>query len=220
MCASVQLESTLIVLYEGNSVTRGAICTSKFVICALSVNELEGWARRSSAALISTLALSFGAVATAPVLAADNETTVTQTDVSWQIAGGANCSQLPPGEVISGQGTVTNRIISHTGSDGLTTVKWYQIAIGSAVDTSGNSYRWVYNNHENLVNSQANLKLFTGTMTDSFKLVGGPFAFANGFSADVTDDLGNLGGIFVAVPTSVKGDPFAFPSGPGRCDPI
>ncbi len=54
-------------------------------------------------------------------------------------------------------------------------------------------------------------------MTDSFKLVGGPLAFSNGFTANVTDDL--VGG-FTAIPTSVTGDPFDFVNMTGRCDPI
>ncbi len=89
-------------------------------------------------------------------LAATNETTVTHTPVTWQIAGGANCSQLGAGDVITGEGTLTNRIVSHTGRNGLTTVKWYQIANGSAVDQNGHRYRWVYKNHEDIVNSLAN----------------------------------------------------------------
>ncbi len=176
--------------------------------------------KRARLVLGATLTLCSLTFASPASTAASNETTVTHTSVSWEIVGGTNCSQLPPGAVITGEGTLTNQIVFHTGRDGLTTVHWYQIANGSATDQIGNSYRWVYKNHEDLVNSLANPLLYTGTMTDSFGLVGGPLRFSNGFTANVTDDLGNLGGIFIAEPTSVRGDPFNFPSGPGRCDPI
>jgi hypothetical protein len=198
---------------------------STTMISTLTMRETasSGRRRRNRIALGAALAMCAATLTltAAPAsLAAENETTVTHTPVAWVIAGGPSCDQLEVGEVITGEGTITNRIVSHTGRDGLTTVHWYQIANGSAVDQNGHRYRWVYKNHENLVNSLANPLLYTGTMTDSFNLVGGPLAFSNGFIGTVTDDLGNLGGIFIVVPTSVTGDPLEFPSGPGRCDPI
>lgn len=176
---------------------------------------------RARAMIAVPLAAAMLTVATPAADATENGHQIIHSPVTWQISGGAGCSQLPEGVVIDGSGTVTNRIISHTDAGGLTRVQGYSIATGTATESpGGRSYRWVYANHENVVNSAGDPFLFTGTMTDSFRLVGGPLAFTNGFDADVIDSLGNPPFIFEAHPTSVTGDPFTFPSGPGRCDPI
>ncbi len=135
--------------------------------------------------------LGIGADATS---AAGKGATRVTYPVSFTVTS-ANCNQLPDGTSISGDGTFTDiTTASGTESQGR----------GTATDNLGNTYVWHYASH---------LVTQNGGFIDHFNVSGnGPAAYVTQFKAVFTD-----AGI---IPVWVHGDPYTFPLGPGRCDPL
>lgn len=140
----------------------------------------------------------------------------TSRPVQWTIDA-ASCGELPPGTVLVGDGTLTSRTKERI-RNGIMTRRVVEHADGTARDQQGNTYHWAYDNELQVRNSAATPMLFSGVMVDTFVLSGGPASIDNGFEGTYVED--NSAGTFGIYPTSVSGDPFTFPSGPGRCDPI
>ena len=106
-----------------------------------------------------------------------------------------NCNQLPAGMSISGKGTFTD-IFTASGLESQ--------GRGTATDNLGNTYVWHYASH---------LVTKNGGFTDQFSVSGnGPAAYVTAFKAVFTGAGIN--------PVWVHGDPYTFPLGPGRCDPL
>ena len=138
------------------------------------------------------------------------------TPVSWTIDA-SKCSNVPADAVIKGTGMQTVRA-KETTRDGVTRRKFVARAEGTATDQAGNAYRWTYENTLVERNSEAEPPLFAGEMTDSFRLKGGPVTLRNGFEATFVE--GTEAGTAGIYPSSAYGDPFDFPNGPNRCDPL
>ena len=143
--------------------------------------------------------------------------TVVTTPVSWTITN-ASCSKVPPGAAITGSGTLTDIINEHN-DDGVTAVRVDSHATGIAQDQDGNAYTWTYDLRLRSKNTVAAPDVYTGVAVDSFRMSGeGPLRLRNGFVARIVDD--RLAGTFAINPISSHGDPFDFPYGPNRCDPL
>jgi hypothetical protein len=145
------------------------------------------------------------------------EREVVVDQVTWTVSA-ETCSQIPDGTTIEGTGTRHTDSITRTRRNGTIVVTIEQIAIGTATGSDGHEYQWKYLNTEKVANSTDAPDRYEGTMTDLFELTGGPLAYANGFEAEVVDDL--QGTLFEADPVDVDGDPFDFEQSSGRCDPI
>ena len=148
----------------------------------------------------------------------DFDVEVNRTSVSWTIADG-QCSLLPAGTVITGTGTLLDKVTTRNRRDGTMSITFDDHASGTATDQNGNVYEWRYDNDLKQANTIANPNFYTGRMTDSFRLRGGgPLHLSNGFVANIEED--RTAGTFVINPLSSYGDPFNFPNGPNRCDPL
>jgi hypothetical protein len=140
------------------------------------------------------VALGLGGAGSAS--AAGKGVNVVTFDVSWTVTS-ANCNQLPPGMTVTGTGRFVDTFFKSGGDEAQ---GW-----GTAIDSLGNAYRWHYASH---------FTVQSGGFIDHFNLSGsGPAAYVNGFRAT----FNAVGGI---EPIWVHGDPFAFPNGGGRCDPL
>ena len=140
---------------------------------------------------------------------------------NWTLTS-AQCSLLPPGTTLTGSGTLTDKKSTET-EHGTIEEIYDDFASGTAVDQNGKTYSWTYDNYVKVENDDDNQTLFTGRMSDTFRLKGtgsnkGRIKLRNGFDATVVDD--RLAGTFEINPKSSYGDPFNFPLGPGRCDPL
>lgn len=143
--------------------------------------------------------------------------TVDRFPVEWTVTAD-RCDQLPAGMTVTGTGDLI--AINRFSTTPSGTTKWIGAAhaTGTAVDNVGNQYQWSYTLNFNEETSAAAPAVFTGRIVDSFVLGGpGPAAYVTGFSGVIEEEFGVSFGI---TPTRVLGDPFDFPSGGGRCDPI
>lgn len=153
-----------------------------------------------------------------------NHVEVTHREVSWTLTeahtfGSAQCDLLPAGTTINGRGTLVSRMTVSLAANGVRTEEFDERARGRATDQAGNRYRWEYDNESSVTNSVASPLVYTGEMTDAFELGGkGPISLDNGFEADIVDN--RVAGTFTINPRSSFGDPFDFPNGPNRCDPL
>ena len=136
--------------------------------------------------------------------------------VSFTLTG-AVCPNLPPEAVLTGEGTLVERTVVHE-HDGITTVSTLERAVGTATDQDGDTYRFVYLNKFRISNSLEDPFVLTGVMLDSFKLVGGPLALANGFIAEMT--VGPAEGQLALEEIASFGDPFDFENLRQVCDPL
>ncbi len=164
--------------------------------------------------LIAPMALT--EVASADGKHGGKTSTTTTSAVGWTLES-ANCSTLPPGTTITGSGELTSKKTERT-KRGVTSLKFADHAEGTATDQNGNTYRWTYDNELSMENAPDWPLLFHGEMTDVFRLTGGPIQLSNGFEAVTVEDQG--AGTFAIYPESSYGDPFNFPTGPNRCDPL
>jgi hypothetical protein len=137
--------------------------------------------------------------------------------VTWVLQG---CSQLPPGTILDGTGTLVDKVTTLTNGD-VTSTKNDDHAKGTAVDrATGKVYKWTYDNVLEVKSIASHPHLLAGEMTDKFRLSGdGPLRLRNGFAAVYVED--KLAGTFGIYPESAYGDPFDFPSGTTpHCDPL
>jgi hypothetical protein len=143
-------------------------------------------------------------------------TTVTPFPVNWVI-NNSNCSMVPPGTVLTGEGTLTDNKTVRV-HDGVTTETFVTPGEGTAKDQAGHHYHWKYLSTSKASNSREWTNLWSGVFDDRFSLSGdGPITLENGFTAvTVSDTSANTFGFY---PTKSHGDPFTFPTGPNRCDP-
>jgi hypothetical protein len=144
-------------------------------------------------------------------------TTVTPFPVQFVI-NESNCSMVPPGTVLTGEGTLTDTKTVRV-RDGVTIETVVTPGEGTASDQNGKHYHWKYFSTSKASNSREWTNLFSGVFDDRFSLSGdGPITLENGFTAvTVSDTLANTFGLY---PKKSYGDPFAFPTGPNRCDPV
>jgi hypothetical protein len=172
--------------------------------------------RRVAVGLVSALAmvsLSTGGIASAHGNDGDGEA-VTWT-LSWE-----NCSMVPHGTVVEGTGEI-DRGFSTTTRRGITTERFDDRAEGTATDQDGNTYTWTYRNTLTVKNTAGEPDVFSGRMADRFRLSGdGPIKLSNGFRADYVEDRSTDPWTWGIYPRSSYGDPFNFPTGPNRCDPL
>jgi hypothetical protein len=145
-------------------------------------------------ALLS-VSIGLGGATSASAAGGGNGNTVVETPVSWTVSW-ENCNQLPAGITVYGEGRLVDILLKSGGVESQ--------GRGSASDNLGNTYQWHYASHLTAHNSG---------FIDHFNLSGnGPAAYVTGFRA-----------VFTAAgiePVWVHGDPFAFPDGGGRCDPL
>jgi hypothetical protein len=163
-----------------------------------------------SAAIL--LALAFGA---SPIVRAAGATAY-QHPVSWTlpIPGGAACTQLSPGVTVNGHGT--QHVAVHI-VNGTETV--LSSASGTATDSQGNQFQWIYVNHLEFDRTTGE-----GRFTDRFDLIGkgGAKGYKVYVDWDVTLDVGVADGVapeeilFFAL-TSVSPNVTV---GDLNCDPI
>ena len=168
---------------------------------------------------VATLAagLLIGSVVPAEASNKPTKTEVPPFPVSWTIDS-ANCTQLPAGTTVTGSGMMTVETTTRVDQQGVTHVRFVAQAEGEASDQDGNAYVFRYANNYQIHNSVEQPHNYNGLMVDHFSLRGhGPAALSNGFTARGFEDFAV--GTFGLDPISVHGDPFAFPSGPGLCDP-
>ncbi len=149
------------------------------------------------------------------------------TPIAWMMVGPGEtsalepylvCSLVPEGTILVGKGVLSTWLRTKT-RDGVTTEYGRGHGVGTAVDQDGNTYNWEYEHEAESANAEVAPTLFHGTFDDAFRLSGnGPIELRNGFEAVQTEDRGV--GTFGFYPEHAYGDPFQFPSGPNRCDPL
>jgi hypothetical protein len=143
--------------------------------------------------------------------------TVVNTPVTWTLTS-SGCSKMPPGTTLNGSGTRTD-IFKERNHNGVTALSVDSHAEGAAHDQDGNAYTWTYDLHGHARNTMQAPGVFNGIAVDAFRLSGdGPIRLRNGFVARTVED--RVAGTFAFNEISSYGDPFNFPSGPGRCDPL
>lgn len=188
--------------------------------------------RRTAATAIVALLATFLGVSSSPATAHGGhngqaakvdknkakDVQVYTSSVIWTLTD-SQCSYLPTGTVVTGTGTLVDEVTTKLNRDGSVSITYDDLATGTATDQVGNVYQWRYDNLLRHANSVASPNVFRGRMIDSFRLSGdGPIRLNNGFVANTVDD--RTAGTFTLDPVSSRGDPFTFPSGPGRCDPL
>ena len=140
------------------------------------------------------------------------------TKVSFRLTS-KTCPRLPAGTTVKGIGRQS--AVTKTTTDpatGIVTVVNYTKSVGTATDNKGGSYLFDYRNSFHVQNSAAAPATYIGTMFDLFSLTGrGPSSLRNGFVALFTTDLASS---FSFQRLLAWGDPIAFPSGAGHCDPL
>lgn len=169
--------------------------------------------------MIATVVLAFGGTASAHNDDDNGWTvTVTHNPVNWVLASGhdpGQCPNLPDGIVLTGVGQEVFTSKRRTDRWGITHLHDTSIKQGSVTDNAGNTYRFDYINTAWSISRDG--ENFRGIMFDVFSVKGrGPGTLRNGFLAQI--EFG--ADYFRADPISEFGNPFAFPSGPGICDPI
>jgi hypothetical protein len=144
-------------------------------------------------------------------------TTVTPFPVRFVIRK-SDCKMIPDDTVLTGEGTLTDTKTVRV-HDGVTTETIVTPGEGTATDQNGKQYHWKYFSTSKASNSREWTNLFSGVFDDRFSLSGdGPITLENGFTAvTVSDTSANT---FSIYPKKTHGDPFAFPNGPNRCDPV
>jgi hypothetical protein len=173
--------------------------------------------RKMAMAVTSIVAVaSMGFTASASASKGGGHNALPPRDVAWTMDSVA-CSLLPGGTVLTATGVLTPKFKSKS-VNGVTTETFDDHAEGTATDQDGNTYTWSYDNALRIRNSAHSTTLFSGDMTDKFRLWGGPIELANGFDATYVEDRG--AGTFGIYPRSSYGDPFGFPNIGGHCDPL
>ncbi|MEO5837381.1 MAG: hypothetical protein ABIQ73_04520 [Acidimicrobiales bacterium] len=150
--------------------------------------------------------------------------TFSEGPISFSIVAGTGpnqCPNLPDGVTVSGSATINHVVKTRTDRGGITHVVDRAESNGVATG-NGNSYEYSYDNVVRAKNSQSDPDTIVGTMKDAFTLkLGHRTVLHNGFLANLTVGPGAPGGLgFYLLPIYAFGDPFAFPNGGGRCDPI
>ena len=178
--------------------------------------------------VIATLVLAFGGTASAQNNSNHGwQVTVQRIDVEFTLTPGPitnppvpnQCPNLVPFNTsVHGEGQMVNVFKQRTDDHGILHIEAQSEARGSATDSSGNSYRFFYDNRFSGHDSLAESGNVVGIMTDLFWLKGpGPVNLRNGFVAEIAHFL-DAG--FTATPISQFGNPFNFPSAGGACDPL
>ncbi|HKP17636.1 MAG TPA: hypothetical protein VJT84_04095 [Gaiellaceae bacterium] len=155
-----------------------------------------------------------------------DEVVVGPVDPPWVLANpslGGECSFLPATGDAAKITMLTGieRSTTHTGTNGngVTTIKNFTRATGTAVDQGGHVYNWLYKNQFSVSNTRDNLDVYSGIMVDSFTLDDphGPLLLKNGFRAVITTDFASF---FSSDPLNSFGDPIDFGTGAAHCDPL
>lgn len=95
--------------------------------------------------LLVLMLLAASASAFAAPLAATTHETVRET-VTWTLPAG-QCASLPAGVSLSGTGQRHSEINTKVNPDGSSEILINDLVTGSAVDSNGGSYNFVYTNH-------------------------------------------------------------------------
>lgn len=141
---------------------------------------------------------------------------VTTEPVSFTIAPGT-CDQVPPETSFEATGERRTVAFERTDDRGVIHQRTVDHAEGTATDQDVNVYDWTYDNRVRASNTLDDPSVYRGWMVDEFTMTGGPASYETSFAGFLIDNHADL---FEIHPTRIEGDPFTFPSGPGRCDPI
>jgi hypothetical protein len=121
-----------------------------------------------------TLLLMLMILATVPPSVADASVTTTHQTVNetvrWMIPAG-QCPNIPAGVSLTGSGERHEIINTTTNADGSQKITTNDLVVGTAVDSNGGSYHFVYSNH-NIKDVPASGSPIHVSMTDSFVLNG------------------------------------------------
>jgi hypothetical protein len=176
--------------------------------------------------VIATLVLTFGGTASARNDGDNGWTVSTFSDgpINFSIVGGNGpneCPNLPAGVTVSGTAIIDHVVKSRVDRAGILHVIDRAESNGVATN-NGTTYRYSYDNVVLAKNSLADPDTIVGIMIDAFTLkLQHQTVLRNGFIANGTFGPGAPGGLgFYLVPIHEFGDPFNFPNGGGRCDPI
>lgn len=177
--------------------------------------------------VIATLVVAFGGTASAHN-DHDNGWTVStfsEGPIAFSIVAGNGpneCPNLPAGVTVTGSAIIDHVVKSRIDRGGIKHVIDRAESNGVATDNANKTYRYSYDNVVRAKNSLADPDTIVGTMTDAFSLkLRHRTVLRNGFIANGTFGPGAPGGLgFYLVPIAEFGDPFNFPNGGGRCDPI
>jgi hypothetical protein len=151
-------------------------------------------------------------------------TTFSEGPIPFSIVAGNGpneCPNLPAGVTVNGSAIIDHVVKTRIDRGGILHVIDRAESSGVATD-NGNTYQYSYDNVVRAKNSLADPDTIVGTMTDAFILkLRHRTVLHNGFLAKGTFGPGAPGGLgFYLVPIREFGDPFNFPNGGGRCDPI
>jgi hypothetical protein len=173
------------------------------------------WKRLS---MVGLAAVSIGFLPTTAANAGNNKTvTKTVDQVAWTILG-TNCDEIPDDNSLSGMGTMRTTTSTKTLDNGTVRMVSETIGSGTATDRDGNVYDWAYVGASKTRTSKAEPAVFRGIFDDFFEVSGsGPVTYVSTFKAHYAEEFGVF---FEFIPIKSSGDPFAFPSGGGRCDPV
>ena len=127
----------------------------------------------------------------------------------------AQCSSVPAGTVVQGNGLKTDIVNVHV-TGGVTRQIVTSHAHGTATDQSGNTYAWSYSAQQNDTSSDG--QNWAGSLVDHVSLAGsGPVHIVAGFVGIVTFNANT----FAITPSTVIGDPIGFTDPfPAHCDPL
>ena len=176
--------------------------------------------------MIATIVLAFGGTASAQN--DDNHgwtvSTSSEGPIPFTIVAGNGpneCPNLPAGVTVSGSAFINHVVKTRIDRGGILHVIDRAESNGVATG-NGNTYQYSYDNVVRAKNSLSDQSTIVGTMKDAFTLkLGHRTVLHNGFLAHGTFGPGAPGGLgFYLVPIYEFGDPFNFPNGGGRCDPI
>ena len=127
----------------------------------------------------------------------------------------AQCSSVPAGADVQGNGFQTNIVNRHV-TGGVIREIVTSHAYGTATDQLGNTYAWSYSAQQNATSSDG--QNWAGSFVDHFSLAGsGPVHIVAGFVGSITLNGNTITGI---TPSTVIGDPIGFGDLSPHCDPL
>jgi hypothetical protein len=175
-------------------------------------------------AVITLIVVGLGGTASARDDHGWTVSTFSDGPINFSIVAGNGpneCPNLPAGVTVTGSATIDHVVKSRTDRGGILHVIDKAESNGEATD-GRNTYRYSYDNVVWSRNSLADPDTTAGIMTDLFILkLRHRTVLRNGFIANATFGPGAPGGLgFHLDPIFAFGDPFNFPNGGGRCDPI
>jgi hypothetical protein len=109
-----------------------------------------------------------GGAPTAAAVSATNDQIRVRAPISFTLS---SCPSLPAGVTVSGTGDDFLDMNVRVAADGTTHIERNDLAIGTAVDSAGASYKFNYHNHSNITVPPGGFP-WSFTTTDHFNLIG------------------------------------------------